>query len=290
MAKKEKIIARDVIGGVEYEFAVINDPAKDFAPELPYSVMMRPSKGGDWESALTGHAETATGAITSFANRYWGATADITPVNPTLKRLLKAKEEGKREVAEKAKQERLAADEQNRLRDQRATALNEQFSAAKFQRTKVEIRSGDGDLLSAQTAPIIGGLAVTIIDPNARRRTWGITHLKSGMLVVDEFGSQASAKFVAWRLSQITDWTKSASEVTGAVRNFGSISRQLRNDPFVEIVVQPGKDRPELVDTGNPRVEQSRRSGRGAAPKKKIASRRSRRSEGGVTSLRSMRK
>ncbi len=282
MSTKEKIIAREVIGGVEYEFAVINDPAKDFAPELPYSVMMRPSKGGDWESALTGHKATATGAITSFADRYWGGTAGLTPVNTTLIRLLRAKAEGKREAAEKAQQERLAVDEQNRLRSDRASSLNRQFTGVRFTRSKVEIRSGDGDLLSTQNVPVVGGLAVTVINPDARHKTWGITHLKSGMLVVDEFGSQASAKFAAWRLSQITDWTKSADEVTGAVRNFGSISRQLRNEPFVEIVVQPGKDSPERTGTNNPRRQE-------VAPRRRTTRRKVRRPEGGSTSLRSMR-
>ncbi|MGR3295867.1 MAG: hypothetical protein ACUZ8A_06535 [Candidatus Bathyanammoxibius sp.] len=252
--------------------------------------MMRPSKGGDWESALTGYAKTPTGAMTSFVDRYFRDTADVTPVSSTVKRLLDAKLEGKREAAERAKQERLAVEEQNRLRSDRASALNRQFTGVRFTRSKVEIRSGDGNLLSTQTVPSIGGLGVTVMDPNARHRTWGITHLKSGMLVVDEFGSQASAKFAAWRLSQITDWTKSADEVTGAVRNFGSISRQLRNDPFVEIIVQPGKGRPEQVVVDNSQVEQSRRSGRRTTPKRKVASRKSRRSESGVTSLRSMRK
>lgn len=233
--KRVEVIAKDSIGGVEYEFRVarIHDPD---SPQMTHRVEVRRA-GSDveWESAMVGMAISRKGALRFFAERYTRVgqnIEDLEVFDEGLKGLVEEEIKAKRKresEANKAEADRKLEEQerqeglQRRKTNEEAIAVSMKKVRAKKVNIKIIVDFPTYEVEEIISALKIGGYAY---HQDWNSETYGVTHVETGQRILGCLLRQ-EARELAYRMSLMLckypvpseDFLREGKKIIDAFRN-----------------------------------------------------------------------
>lgn len=211
-----EVVAKDVVGGNEYEFRVgkFSDPSM---PQMKYQIEMRQAGStGEWEPAGVGKATSKKDALRFLAERYDRIGKDLEKLqvfDDTLQKYIDKEIQAKKEretdrTKQEAEKEQKRQEELKQVEEMRSRepAIAEAMKKAKAKKGKIQLLNGEREPLGEPIDALsFGDYAYHKKIGNNPNNEYTVTHVPSGMSVSRTGLTAKEARELAYRYSLIKE-------------------------------------------------------------------------------------